>query len=379
MKRSLLILSVSAFFSLTSFAQITITNATFPAPWDTLFTAVDNLPSGIAITPPGGGQSWNFTSLQSPFTRQTIARPASQGNNFADFPDAELVSNLSDNAESYFNVTSTRMELIGYAGEDPLGLGLELSARLNPPLVERRAPMNFFDVNQMDAALLVPFSADDIPAAILNQLPFTPDSLRVRIAINRLDVVDAWGTLTIPGGIYDVLREKRTEYRDARLDVKIGVFPWQDITDIALQFLDFDELGRDTTIRYIFFSDEAKEPIAIVTMDGLSNNPRFVEYKANNIVSNVQNAAALKPGVYAFPNPAIVNVRFEFSGLPAGDYKLRIFNILGMEVWNRKYYVNGSRTEKVDISSLRKGAYLYSLENSRGKTISTKRLIVVRP
>lgn len=83
--------------------------------------------------------------------------------------------------------------------------------------------------------------------------------------------------------------------------------------------------------------------------------------------------------MYAFPNPAIVNVRFEFTNLIPGNYKVSIFNILGAEVWKNYYYISGQRIEKVDISNLRKGTYLYSLQDDRGKTIATKRLVVVRP
>ena len=50
-----------------------------------------------------------------------------------------------------------------------------------------------------------------------------------------------------------------------------------------------------------------------------------------------------------------------------------------MEQWSRTYYIDGNRTEKVDVSELRKGTYLYSLSNEQGKTLSTRRLIVVRP
>ncbi|MFM9951008.1 MAG: T9SS type A sorting domain-containing protein [Saprospiraceae bacterium] len=378
-----LVLSIAVLCcGLTSQAQITVTNAMFPEVGDTLYTAIDNMPSGIAITSPGGPQSWNFASLQSPFTRQNVVRAASTGSAAGLFPAADVLLSLGNNGEGYFNVTSTRFELVGISGTDPIGQGVQVQTRYNPAEVYRRAPMNVFDVNQTQSALLVAFSADDLPSVILDLLPITPDSLRIRLSNNRVDIVDAWGTLTIPGGIYDVLREKRTQYRDVRLDIKVGFFPWQDITDIVLQLAGVEgiaELGKDTTVTYNFFSNEAKEPIAVVTMNATETAPEMVEYKAKEIVSNVQNTSGLKPSVYAFPNPAIVSVRFEFSNLPKGEYTLRIFNVLGEEVMKKRYHVNGSRTEKVDISQLRKGAYLYSLVNDRGKTLATKRLVVVRP
>ena len=360
-------------------SQITVTNEVFPMAGDTLFMAVDNLPSNISITPPGGDQNWEFSSLQAPFTRKSIVRPASESEASGEFPAAELVIDLGNNAEGFLNVTANEVELIGFHGEDPIGQGVMITTRIDPPIVQQRAPINFFDIHQTESAINLPISADDIPGNLLDQLPISPDSIRVRIATDRLDVVDGWGTLSLPDGTYDVLREKRITITETRLDAKIGFLNWQDITDIAIQLLGIEELGKDTTVTYHFFSNDAKETIAVLTMDNAEQNVINVEYKSNDIATNVQSVSALKPGVYAYPNPAIIDVRFEFSNLDQGQYQLKIYNILGVEVWSKEYYINGHHTEKVDIGNLRKGTYLYSLINEKGKILTTRRLIVVRP
>ena len=330
-----------------------------------------------------GQHSWDFSSLQAPFTRRRVVRQASEGPAFALFPGAELTMETGATGDGYYNVSNGRFELIGFSGTDPLGLGFEVATPFSPAYVERRAPLNFFDVNQSESALLFTFNPDDLPVDVFDQLPITPDSLRVRVAIDRLDVVDGYGTLTIPGGIYDVLREKRREIRETRIDAKLPFVGWNDVTDIVIELVNLpaltEQLGQDTTTTYYFWSNEAKEAIAVVSADADGQNVTSVEYKANDVVSNVQDLGRLKPGVYAIPNPAIVNVRFEFSNLSRGKYDLKIYNILGVEVWRKRYEVNGSLTEKVDISSLSKGTYLYSLSNEKGKTIMTKRLVVVRP
>lgn len=360
-------------------AQVTITNESFPTAGDTLFTAVDNLPSGISITPPGGQQSWNFTTLQSPFTRRTVLKPATQGPGSSAFPTATFVAAIDDNLSAYYRRGSSKIEVQGLFGIDPLGLGVEVVSRFSPPALSQRAPLSYGDINESETNMVLAFSADALPAGVLDNLPITPDSLRIRINIQRSDEVDAWGTATIPGGIYDVLREKRVEVRDTRLDARIGFLPWQDITDIAIQLLNVPELGSVAETSYYFWSPEAAEPITVLTMNQDETAVSRATYKANNITTNVQNTDALKPGVYAYPNPAIVSVRFEFTNLPAGKYKLKILNILGMETWSRPYYINGNLIEKVDISSLRKGTYLYSLVDDHGKTVTTRRLVVIRP
>lgn len=360
-------------------AQPTITSESFPHAGDTLLTAIDNLPAGNYITGSGPAQAWDFTTLQSPFPRRTPLRPAMQGPGSYNFPGASFYAGAGDNLAAYYRASNTKLELLGFYGADPLGLGVESATFYQPPLVQQRAPLKYLDNNSAQSNLSLAFSTDDLPAGVLDNLPITPDSLRIRLNIQRSDVADAWGVLTIPGGIYDVLREKRTEVRETRLDAKIGFFGWQDITDIAIQALGLPQLGALTTVSYYYFSNEAIEPVAVVVANEEETQVQRVEYKANSVATNVQNVEALKPGVWAFPNPAIVNVRFEFTNLPKGKYKLRILNILGIEEWSKSYVINGNYTEKIDISALRKGTYLYSLMDERGKTVTTRRLIVVRP
>ncbi len=373
------LLFIFSIFYVVGSAQIVLQPSTLPRLGDTMRTAMDNLPTNLSLLPSGADQRWDFTSLQSPFVRQTVIQSPEAGERRAAFPNANMMIELAEGAEAYYRYVvgqQTTVQLLGFFGKDPLGFGVEALTRYNPPLIDRRAPLRYQDKNRQETAFTLPFSTDELPDAVLEQLPIRPDSLRVRVKILRDDVVDSWGKLIIPGGIYDVLREKRQEVREVRIDARLGVLPWQDITDLIPSA---ELVGKDTSISYYFFSNEAKEPIAVVTADENGKKAIRVEYKANDLTTDVQNVKNLKPGVYAFPNPAIVNVRFEFTNLAPGEYKLAIYNILGAEVWKQRYYINGQRIEKVDISSLRKGTYLYSLQNEWGKTIVTKRLVVVRP
>ncbi len=374
---------LSILFSFSVFcltAQITVTNATFPAAGDTLKTVFDGMPTNIVINPTGGaiGATWDFSGLQGVLTEQ-VFRPASEANGADQFPNADLFSGFGLAGENFYKITPNTFELIGYEGPDPANFGLNLSVPITPALIERRAPLEFTDTYSADGAILIAVSADDIPGGILDSFALTPDSLRLRIANERIGFVEGWGEVTIPGGTYDVIREKRTEYTETRLDIKIGIGPfaeWIDVTDIA--GLDF--LGADTTTTYTFLGETSKEPIAVVTVDDVDNDVvLFVEYKFNDATTNVTYVNNGKPDIVAYPNPAIESIRLEMMNLQSGDYTIKIYNILGVEIWKDNYTVNGDRIVKVDISEFRKGTYLYSLVNENGKTISTKRLIVMRP
>lgn len=361
-------------------AQITLQSSDyFPTVGDTLRTATDTNPVGIEITAAGGNQNWNFASLQAGFSLERIVEDAATGGASASFPTANLLFEQVDGGEGYYLSNETSFSVVGFAGMDPLGQGFEVTAPFVPPYVERWAPLNFIDVHTNESALTVSLAADDIPGNIFDGLPITPDSIRVRVATERTDVVDAWGSVVIPGGTYDVLREKRTEFRDVRLDAKLGVLPWTDITDIALEFLPIDELGTDTLVTYSFWSNEAKEPIAVINADPSGTQVESVTYKSDDVVSSVQTVTERQPGVYIYPNPAIIQARFEFTNLPADQYELEIFDVAGRSVQSRSMYINDYHLETVNVMGFRKGVYLCVLRNQAGKKYAVRRLLVTTP
>lgn len=376
-----LILSLSLLLGLqTLFGQITLDSAAyFPAIGDTLRVAVDNDPMGIMITPSGGDQSWNFSTLQSGFTQEQIVRALDPADTLNIFPNANLTFEQANSGLGYYRSTSTSFALEGFVGSDAVIPDLEVQTPFSPPYVERWAPLEFFNVRNMESNLLVAVSTDNLPAEILDALPIRPDSIRVRANITRTDLVDGWGSLTIPGGNYEVLREKRTEYRDVRLETKVGNFPWFDITDLVVGQLPIDQIGQDTMVSYHFWSNTTKEPIAVIQADVTGQIVQSVTYKDNGVITNTIAPNDTKPRVLVYPNPAIVQARFEFVNLPAGEYTLDFFNLAGGKVKSEQFYVNGYALERVNVSTLPRGMYLYVVSNAQGERIAVQRLVVAMP
>lgn len=357
-------------------AQITVTSNLLPEVGDTLFTAVDQLPNTMRPLMAGRNQRWDLTTLQAPFTRRSVWRPANQGNYGRYFRSAEMFAQIDENTEGYYRTTSNELYLVGAYGPDPLGLSRRALMRYQPALLERKLPLRYGDAFQNDSNVSYTLSREDLNNTFRKKLPISADSIRVRVSLDRQYYVDGWGKLVSPGGFFDVLREKRIEIRDFKIEGKIGNRKWQDLTGIVKE----KQLLRSiTVITYNYYSNEDKEPIAVIWMDQNDQKPIRAEYKADDPEASVQNMNSLKADVYAFPNPAIINVRFEFYNLPTGEYTLTIYNILGVEQWSKRYTINGNTTEKADISELKRGAYLYSLKDENGKTITTKRLMVLRP
>ena len=379
-----MLLAVFSALCFSAYSQITVTSATFPIAGDTFHIALDDAPTGINVaTPPGGSQLWDFTGLQVSSTSETVFRPANAGMNSIYFPGADLVV-IGQTGETYYNVTNDKVEVLGYAGADPAGLGLNVLAKFSPAVIERKSPLAFFDISQQSTDLSLPFSTAQLPDSLFQGFP-APDSIRVRLYTQRLNVVDGWGTCQIPGGSYPVLRQKRTDYTTRNLDVYISSpFPlgWIDIA----QFIPpgsggplTNFLGTDTTVTYRFYSGTEKEEIAVATMNNDLSAVENVQFKNNLTTGTSDENSPGSANIQAHPNPAVEWVRFDCSNLPQDKYTLKIFNIVGKVVWKENYSLSGNKSIKLELEAFKKGTYLYSLLDSRGNTIGTKRLVVLKP
>lgn len=368
---------------LNAFGQITITNAVFPKVGDTLYSAVDVNPEGIMITAPGPDQRWMYDRLMSQERLTAEVRDARDGGAYAAFPNADQVIDLGTGAERYYRVLNDRIEELGYRGIDPIFNAVELLAFYQQPYIIQRAPINFEDANMMQSVLVIPYAYDELPDSITSQfpLPISPDSVRLKVTIDRTDEVDAWGSMEIPAGQYDVLREKRTEIRRSAVEAKIiGLGGWFDITQTLVTLLpDPGVLDNDTLVTYNYFSNTSKEPIAVVSLDN-AGEPFRVDFKTTGGgTTPVYSQPLGNVDIHVSPNPTLGRCVFEFENLPAGEYSLQIINIVGVKIWERRFDAYGTISLAEDLSGLRKGTYLYSLKTDKGATLKTKRLIILNP
>ena len=233
MKISLFTFFSFLFFTTTLFGQIQITDAYFPVSGDTLYYAFDALPGQVDLST-GADKTWDYTNLQGRTTRSIYAEAAT-GDSAYLFPTADMVITEGSLGESYFKSSDREHVLLGYIGGAPAAFDqLQVNVRFSPPYVERHAPLNYEDQLNTTSSISLPIAFDELPSFITDSLAnFQPDSVRLRIAIDKEHEVDGWGTITTPDGSYEVLREKVTEYRNTRVDVLVTLGPlssWQDIT-----------------------------------------------------------------------------------------------------------------------------------------------------
>lgn len=380
MKKALTLFILAFTISLSMAAQITITSDVFPAEGDTSLNYVDVDGSDLDLLSPGGNLFWDFTSLTPDSELNVFFLAAAEGDAGIDFPDADLVAIIQDaETERYLKIEADHVAEVGFAGLDPILRQLKLSTLYESDYTIQIAPLGYGDTFKDSTVLQSKFLFDSLPEEIKSQLgAFRPDSIRVDVSVHRTDEVDAWGKVSIPGGTYDVLRNKSIEIRNTSVFAYTSFLGWANVTNnIRTLLTDPSVLDPIELTIYSYLSNDFKEPVAAVTLDtnGMADQ---VQYKNLGGASSTDDQWAYA-SVKLTPNPTYGKVKLLYSGLPRGSYNLVIHDILGNVLMTESLELDENGVEKMDFSQLSKGTYLYSLRSEKGETITTKRLVLIRP
>ena len=357
-------------------AQITITNSVFPAVGDTLHYLFGNQPGAInqIYTPPGGSQMWDLSNLQPDQTWNQVMQNPQTGSASASFPAASVLFNpLNSGSEVYGQVTSNQVNDLGYFGLDEIGLGLNLNFVKSPALEESWAPVNFFDIHQSASNVLTGFDASIAPAVLLNLVP-TADSFRIRITYQRISTIDAWGTLAIPGGTFDVLRKKQTEYKSTAVDVKVPPLGWIDISTIGGQQVLL--LGTDTITTFHFLNNVSKEAIATCTLNTAQNAVTGVQYKAINLPTSTF-TPVFNNALSTFPNPVENTLNVHFTTDQKATFQLRLITWYGNSVLEQNMEATATENDiSIPVYYLPPGIYELLLEHD-GVVVGRTRVVKI--
>ncbi len=359
-------------------AQITITEASLIEVGDTLRVQNDFIVADVITTAPGPDQSWDYSGLTSGLISETIVRDAEDGAFMEEFPSANLLVNLADSVENYLLKAGSQVADLGFRGRVDEASFLNVTARYEVPYVTQRADVRYEQEFSQSTELVVPAAYEDLPDSLVTEIPgdIVFDSIRFRISIDQTSTIDAWGTIQIPGADYEVLRENIVEMRDTRVEIKLGIFPWVDVSSLLDELLP-GLLGQDTSYTQQFLAEGIKEPIARIITDA-EGNALSVTYKSEGILTSTVSVDGGKPDVFVYPNPAIDKVKVSLKNL-SGRFTFRIFDVLGQDVYRREHNFDASDSVVVDISHLPRGSYYYSVLTTEGKPMRTKRLVVIRP
>lgn len=334
-------------------SQITVTNEDIAPAGTTFHEAFDTIP-GDNIVPGDAGpnQVWTFTDLNNHGV-DTIIFVLPEWTPFAaDFPDANFaVENTSDNGIAYLIRNDDEFSNIGLAAENE-DYGF-LLLDVQPKEVFLDFPVQYGDTREEDF-----FFSKTMESSMTGI-----DSVRIKRSTHKSSVVDAFGTMTVNIGTYDVLRILEDRVVHDSIWVKALFIGWT-----------LFETSIDTTKTYSWITDDVSVGYSLFSMDV---NP------ITSIVSEASYLLGLPTGItvnnaieaVAYPNPAngIVNMKLE-KGI---DGQFKLIDINGRAVLQKK--INDDRSSfSVDLVGLPSGIYYYRItEQHNGKTINSGQIVVL--
>lgn len=222
----------------------------------------------------GANQVWDFSAL-TPISYDTTEYRALTTAQRSTYPNANLaVTNDGTN----FLMTRTTSQKSSLEGLQGVLSGNTTNAVFSPVDDLYKFPSQYGSTftGNWGFVTTVPGSAVGQPLVYQIRLTFTA---------SFFDTIDGWGKTITPIGAYNSLRQKRKEYSNTVIDIKL--------TAIS-QFTNFSNT-RDTTIRYNYLSQETKGNILNFEFDSL-DNVRQVSYSLIPPVTPVAN--------FTFTNPS---------------------------------------------------------------------------
>lgn len=333
---------------------------------DTAYYGKDYLPDGHLVTMGGPAQIWNFRSLKAPYaiSRRVVVSGEREGTTYA-----SLIR--GSQSEAILRVNGKQSEIIQVIDDNPVCKGGRLTFNLSPaykPFFNGVMGEKFMYRGRMNAVFAWPrhMTCSWTPERL-------PDSCRVTYTYTEDAVVDAEGTLYLPSESHQAFRHRVEMKKAIRVEAKNGAI-WTDVTH-AIPGI---PLLTSTSILRFVSSASGLVLVEMEMEDGL--HPVSVEFKTHPMLTRIFPEEPAKADVYAYPNPSYDLIRFQLNDLAYGSYTLKIFNILGVGVREMTVMVDHPRkTIVMDLSELQRGTYLYRLQDRNGRTIRTKRILLIQP
>ncbi|MDZ4749793.1 MAG: T9SS type A sorting domain-containing protein [Saprospiraceae bacterium] len=332
---------------------------------DTVYYARDYLPDHRVVTMSGPAQVWDLRTLKAPYalSRRIIQSGEREGKMYANLVNGKQT-------DAIMRLTGKLNEMIQIIEDNPVCEGSRLTFTLSPaykPFYNGVMGESYTYKGKMTSVFAWPrnMTCNWTP-------PLLPDSCRVTITIAEETVVDGQGTLYLPIEVQQVNRHSVSIKRAIKVETRTGML-WRDITTLV------PGIRLITSESYIRFvsSTTGLQLVDIELND--AEVPLSIEFKTHPMVTRVFTEEPVKADVFAYPNPSYDIVRFQLSDLIHGKYKLKIFNILGVQMKEVDIDVDNRReTIAVDLSDMQRGTYLYRLQDKFGRTIRTKRIVLIQ-
>jgi len=327
--RKTLLSAIALFTTISSFAQITITQADFGTAGDSIVVGTDIAPPANLSVGGTGNQTWNFTSLAvSNINTLKFEDPANTASGSL-FPNADLATERQSDT-LFYDLNGTEFSIDGVTG-DPFNLGVNLAVNFAPNVKQVEFPSTF------NSSFTATAYFDTIMSCAALGFGGTCDSARVKRKVNITSNFDAYGTVQTPGGTYSSIRQYLLEQNTDTVWAKFPFIGWQ-------QFLD----SASTVHNYRWYANGEQWPVLSAIADAQNGNLTFAEFKVDdNLISysvNEQNPycngdcsgsatvsglGGVPPYTYQWPSGTNGGTTNSASNLCAGTYNVTVYDANG--------------------------------------------------
>lgn len=365
MKKLLLFATHILIFIGFSSAQITITTADMPVVNDTIRYSVASPLTTLDLSITGANQWWDYSSLTS--TSQRIdtffsvtstpsayqfyfnnsilygshkASYALRGQDIT-FPPIIPIPISFTEVFNFIKNSASKYENVGFGSKIS---GFPNSTRKIPIDVEYEFPLNDGDTS---------YSASEFSINI-------PTLAYYGQTMERENIVDGWGTLTVPMGTYNVLRVKSI------------------LTKVDTIFLDTLGFGitfpRPEEVEYKWLANNKSTPILkVVTNLGIISS---IEYQDTLPVVGIKDFNLINT-VSIFPNPTKEFVQVIFNSKKAGNLAYLIKDVNGKLILSNNFNANtGKNVFVIDLRSNQLTKGIYFVELLMNSQLVTQKLVV---
>lgn len=350
MKKLLLPFLILCLYSATS-GQIVITNSDLAPAGTSVFLAFDTLP-GPTIVPgeAGANKSWDFTAVNAHHL-DTFRMVLPSATPYADeYPEANFASISSEDdtlaVYSYLirnddMLTSTGTAIQG--GEEAL-----LLIHVEPNEILLDFPVSYGDS----------YNENYISSILMESPEPGADSVWLKTDVDKETNVDAWGSLIIPLGTYNVLRQRVDELRYDSIFVKI-FGNWM-----------FISASQDSATYYSWWTNDANIGFDLVSMgvDYGTGEVLGVTYM-NNMPVGLSNKAEVEARIY--PNPVEDLLNIELEERNNGD--LLLLDQMGRVVLNQSF--TGLKSIQLNLSGIPDGIYILYMKSSSGDILYSTKIL----
>lgn len=319
--------------SCTAFAQITITSGDISNVFALGNSATIHSYEGTTfnIGSTGGGNSWDFTGLQSSETFNLLSVNPASTPHIGEFSGANISTYSQGNYEgnpaeiwSYLALNST-LGNMGQAITSSAFPGILITSKNNPASIEMQLPMTYG--TSWPQSYVNTFTIPGLPPNITN------------VAINV--VVDAYGTMTLPGGAnFEALR--------IRESMSVG-----GVVSVSYSFL--AKNGANVTVSAV---GENPPTSGVIDIDWYDWNTPFTTDVEQ--ISGLPHDFNLSQN---YPNPFNPSTKIEYSITEESFVQLKVYDILGNEVAELVNEEQSAGTYRADFTAnnLASGFYVAQL------------------